>query len=260
MARYQVILAYDGTQYHGFQRQSRDHGRVQALTVQGVVEAALHQMGWRGRSILAAGRTDAGVHASGQVIAFDMDWKHSPDELQSALNARLPSDVAALSAKSVSEVFHPRFDAVARHYRYQIYCQDVRAPLKDRYAWRVWPPVEIETLNRAASHLRGTHDFSAFGTPPQIEGSTVRRVAEASWQRFIGANETSQDDRPDLIFDIVANAFLYRMVRRLVFIQVAIGQGRLDEEKIVSYLTSPPESVVQGLAPPQGLTLVSVEY
>jgi tRNA pseudouridine38-40 synthase len=120
--------------------------------------------------------------------------------------------------------------------------------------------LEIEPLNKAAILLLGTHDFSAFGTPPQIEGNTVRTVTEASWQRYTGANDPSQSDHSDLFFDIVANAFLYRMVRRLVFIQVAIGQGRLDEEKLVSYLTSPPDSVVQGLAPPQGLSLVGVVY
>ena len=258
MARYQVILAYDGTQYHGFQRQIRDQDGVQTTTVQSVVEDALRQLDWSGRSILAAGRTDSGVHASGQVIAFDLDWKHPPEDLKAALNAHLPYDVAVRSAQLVTQAFHPRYDAVARHYRYRIYCQDVRDPLKERYAWRVWPPVNIDLLHKAASHLLGTHDFSAFGTPPQTGGSSIRTVLDAGWQ--VGAQEEMHNDRLELFFDIIANAFLYRMVRRVVYIQVAVGQGKLDEEKIVGYLTSPPDTVVQGLAPPQGLTLVGVEY
>jgi tRNA pseudouridine38-40 synthase len=260
MARYKVILAYDGTRYHGFQRQSPDYQHVEPSTVQGVVEAALRQMGWLERSILAAGRTDAGVHASGQVISFDLVWNHSPKDLRAALNARLPHDVSALSAKPVSDDFHPRYDAVTRHYRYHLYCQEVRDPLKERFAWQVWPSVEIETLNRAAIQLCGSHDFSAFGTPPKIDGTSIRTVMEASWRGHFGASVPLQVDQTDIFFDIVANAFLYRMVRRLVFTLVAIGQGKLEENKIIDYLTYPPQSVVQGLAPPQGLTLVGVEY
>lgn len=233
---------------------------MEALTVQGVVETALRQMGWREGSILAAGRTDAGVHASGQVIAFDLEWNHSPKDLRAALNASLPHDVSAISANPVSDDFHPRYDAVARHYSYHLYCQEVRDPLKERFAWQVWPAVEIETLNRAAVQLYGTHDFSAFGTPPQIGGTTVRTVMQASWRGYFGANIPNQGKHADIFFDIIANAFLYRMVRRLVFTLVAVGQGKLEESKIMDYLTNPPQSVVQGLAPPNGLILVGVEY
>lgn len=260
MARYKVILAYDGTHYHGFQRQSHDHGGMQASTVQYVVESALRQMGWCERSILAAGRTDAGVHASGQVVVFDLEWNHSPQELRAALDTRLPPDVSAVSAECVNDDFHPRYDAKARHYRYQIYCQEVRDPLRERFAWKVWPFVDVETLNRAAAHLCGTHDFSAFGTPPKIGGSTIRTVTVANWHTNFVAGVPSSGNRSGIYFEIVANAFLYRMVRRLVYIQVAIGQGRLEEKVLVEYLTSPPKTVVQGLAPPQGLSLVGVEY
>lgn len=244
MARYQVILAYDGTPFQGFQRQRN------ALTVQGVVEQVLRQLGWRGRSILAAGRTDTGVHAWGQVIAFDLDWNHSAEALRSALNARFPPEVVARLVRPVQAGFHPRYDALRRRYRYRIYSQETRNPFLERYAWRVWPPLEQEVLQQAASCLVGTHDFAAFGTPPRTGGSTIRTVFQAQW--------VGKDD--ELIFEIVADAFLYRMVRRLVHVQVEIGRGQDRVERILRYLETPPPSPLQGLAPAHGLTLVEVEY
>jgi tRNA pseudouridine38-40 synthase len=113
--RYQAILAYDGTHFLGFQRQGK--GR----TVQGVVEAALRQLGWQERTILAAGRTDTGVHASGQVIAFDFEWHHPVEALQKALNTLLPQDVSACEVQPTRADFHPCYDAVSRRYRYSLY-------------------------------------------------------------------------------------------------------------------------------------------
>lgn len=260
MARYQVILAYDGTQYHGFQRQSHVPDKPKATTVQSVVEDALRQLGWRDRAIQAAGRTDAGVHASGQVIAFDLDWKHSPEDLRAAINANLPPHVAVWFVQPVDEAFHPRYDAVTRCYRYRIFCQEVRDPLREYYAWRVWPAVELEPLQNVASHLIGTHDFAAYGSPPRVGGNTVRTVTKASWQRVAEHCAASHGNHSQLIFEIAANGFLNRMVRRLVWFQVMIGWGKLGEEMLARHLASPPDSVIQGLAPPQGLTLVSVEY
>ena len=128
MARYQVVLAYDGGRYNGFQRQRSGIGR----TVQGEVENSLRRIGWDGRTILSAGRTDSGVHAAGQVIAFDLEWKHTLDELQAALNAHLPADIAARSVQPAAGDFHPRYAARMRCYRYRIYCQPVRDPLGER--------------------------------------------------------------------------------------------------------------------------------
>ncbi len=144
MARYQVILAYDGTDFSGFQRQAK------ARTVQGVVEEALRRLNWRGRAILSAGRTDAGVHASGQAIVFDLDWNHTPEELMRALNTHLPGDVAVRAINQVSPRFQPRYQAISRRYCYHIFCDPVRDPLRERYAWRVWPPVDLSMLEQAA--------------------------------------------------------------------------------------------------------------
>ena len=244
MARYQVILAYDGTAFSGMQRQ------VNARTVQGEVETALTKIGWQGASILAAGRTDSGVHASGQVIAFDLNWAHSLDELHRALNATLPQDVAARVVLAAAEDFHPRYDAVSRTYRYQMFYQPHRDPLRERYAWRVRSPVAYERLDACAEKLIGEHDFSAFGTPPKEGGATVRRVITAGWQQ----------EGDSFTFEVTANAYLYHMVRRMVSLQVDVGQGRLAVDEIDNYLTGENPEMIQGLAPPQGLFLMQVRY
>jgi tRNA pseudouridine38-40 synthase len=244
MARYQVILAYDGTDFQGFQRQK------QARTVHGTVEEALQGLGWSGQKLLAAGRTDTGVHAEGQSIAFDLDWHHSPQELLHALNAGLPPDAAARAVRVAPDGFHPRYSAKARCYRYRLFCDAVRNPLLERFAWRVWPPVSYQRLVETAACLPGMHDFSAFGTPLRQGGSTVRTVFEAGWQEQDGG----------YVFDITGNAFLYRMVRRLVAYQVEWSQGKAGLAPVHSYLDRPASQPLQGLAPPQGLTLVEVVY
>jgi tRNA pseudouridine38-40 synthase len=256
MARYQVIIAYDGTRYMGYQRQQAspvsqpvmvEKGGVR--TVQGEVEAALRQMGWDGRSILSAGRTDTGVHAAGQVIAFDLEWHHTLQELCQALNAHLPADIAAQHVVQVRPDFHPRYDAVARRYRYTIFCQAERDPLRERFAWRVWPAVQLEVVHKTAQLFLGEHDFSAFGTPPKPASSTVRMVKQAGWY----TSETG------FCFEICANAFLYHMVRRLVFIQVMVGQGKLTDEDVRGSLAA-GQIPIHGIAPAKGLALVEVEY
>jgi tRNA pseudouridine38-40 synthase len=249
MARYQVILAYDGTHFQGFQRQA------QKPTVQGAVEEALRQIGWSGRTLLASGRTDSGTHASGQVVAFDLEWKHTLQELQAALNVHLPGSVVASSIALVDDDFHPRYRATGRRYRYNIYCQPERDPFRERYAWRLWPPPAVDVLHRVALNFLGSHNFAAFGTPPKAGGNTFRTVYRAGWYQT-----STGVDRQELAFEVVANAFLYRMVRRLVFVQVAIAQGKLDEALIARLLESPPENPVQGLAPASGLNLVEVYY
>jgi tRNA pseudouridine38-40 synthase len=244
MVRYQGFITYDGTQFCGYQRQAEDR------TVQGVIEDALRRIGWDGGAILGAGRTDSGVHASGQVVAFDIDWSHPPEALCAALNANLPPDVAVRAIAPAAADFHPRYDALARRYRYRIYTGALRDPLRERYAWRVWPAPDLKALEGAAAYLPGAHDFAAFGTPPRPGGATIREVLEAGWR--------SQGD--ELYFEITANAFLYHMVRRLVSFQVSIGQGKLQPDAFGRYLDRQNPEAVGGLAPACGLTLVQVFY
>jgi tRNA pseudouridine38-40 synthase len=253
MVRYQIILAYDGTHFLGSQRQAASR------TIQGELEKALHKLGWLGKTVYLAGRTDTGTHASGQVAAFDLDWGHGIDDLHKALNTNLPHDMAVREVRLVEDTFHPRFDASSRRYCYRLFCASVRDPLRERYAWRIWPAVT--DLTGFAAIWRGTHDFAAFGSPPRIKGSTVRTVLSAKW--------TKNGD--EWTFDILANAFLFHMVRKLVYVQIAVGQGRLQMETLVQALGNDPglggenrdeahSRIPASLAPACGLTLVEVNY
>jgi tRNA pseudouridine38-40 synthase len=268
MERYQVILAYDGTNFSGSQYQ------VDTRTVQSVVEAALRKLNWAGKSVLFAGRTDTGVHASGQVVAFDLDWSHPPLDLRNALNSLLPDDVAVYQVSVSPRNFRPRYHATARRYRYRVYCQPVRDPLLDRYAWRVWPVPDFERLGTSSQSFIGTHDFSGFGRATSPGGSSIRQVITSTWREVSAsqtalAPQTASDpltgagwtpEQGELWYEITANSFLYHMVRRLVFVQVQVGQGRLSEADLRQYLQSPGPDLIPGLAPPQGLTLVQVYY
>lgn len=250
MAHYQLTLAYDGTGFFGSQRQANKR------TIQGELEKALCTIGWTGRSVIMAGRTDTGVHATGQVASFDLDWSHSDEELARALNTVLPADVAVHKAEIVHATFHPRFDAVSRRYQYKLFCQPLRHPLRGHFAWRVWPAIDGAVLAEAAECFLGTHDFSAFGSPTTPKGGTVRTVMNAEWTRF------AEDEWH---FDVRADAFLYRMVRRLVFVQVAVAQSKVSIESIARSLEQQDPDGLRselpaGLAPAHGLTLVEVAY
>jgi tRNA pseudouridine38-40 synthase len=249
MARYQLTLAYDGTDFFGSQRQAKRR------TVQGELESALRTLGWAGRSILLSGRTDTGVHATGQVAACDLDWAHTDEELARALNSSLPRDLAVRGAKLAHETFHPRFDALSRTYRYRLFSQPMRDPIRERFAWRVHPEVSADLLNKAASVFLGLHDFSAFGSPTTPKGTTARTVTKSEWAR------TAEDEWQ---YEARADAFLYRMVRRLVFVQVAAAQRKVEVKEIVEALnqakTAKRSALPSGLAPANGLTLVEVEY
>jgi tRNA pseudouridine38-40 synthase len=252
MARYQLTLAYDGTDFFGSQRQAKRR------TVQGELEKALCKLGWTGRSVIMAGRTDTGVHATGQVAAFDLNWSHPDEDLIRAVNAALPADMAVHQARMVHASFHPRFDASSRRYRYRLFCQPLRDPMQERFAWRVWPAISGEAIAKVATLFLGTHDFSAFGSPTTPTGGTVRTVMKAEWSH-------NEEDRT-WHFEVQADAFLYRMVRRLVFVQVAVAQGKVSAEGIARSLANPSsaarrsETLPAGLAPAHGLTLVEVAY
>jgi tRNA pseudouridine38-40 synthase len=197
-----------------------------------------------------AGRTDTGVHATGQVAAFDFEWEHSAEKLLKALNSHLPPDLVIRSLSPSLKDFHPRFDAVSRQYCYRLFCEPIRDPLREKFLWRVWPPVADDVLYQNARIFLGKHDFAALGSPTTPKGTTVRTVTKAEWKRM-----------PDgeWQFEVEADAFLYRMARRLVYVQVSLAQGRCSVEKIQNALEG-QEKLLAGLAPAHGLTLVEVTY
>jgi len=241
--RVRAVVAYDGTDYGGFQRQTN------APTVQAVVEAALTQVTQEAITVQAAGRTDAGVHAVGQVVAFNAAWRHELSDLLRALNAVLPADVAVQAVAEASPDFHPRYDARSRRYRYTLYNAPVRWPLARRYSLHLASPLDVAMMQRAAQALVGEHDFATFGKPPQGK-ITVRRVLVAEWS----------GEPPWLTFDVEANAFLHRMVRSIVGTLLQVGQGRMSVEKFVSVLASCDRSQSVPTALPHGLCLTEVKY
>jgi tRNA pseudouridine38-40 synthase len=244
MEHYQLTLAYDGTDFEGFQRQGSKR------TVQFEFEQTLRKLEWDGKAILSAGRTDAGVHANGQVIAFDLDWHHSLKDLEEALNSRLPRDMAVREIKLAKEGFHPRFDAKARTYRYHIYFSEGRDPVRERYAWRLDWKLNRQILSEASQMINGTHNFLSFGRAMSPGASTERVVFYAGWRTSLGK---------ELTFQITANAFLYHMVRRLVFLQVKLASGKMDLEDFQNGIKQqtllPP-----GISPANGLFLHKIYY
>lgn len=241
--RYRAVIAYDGTDFEGFQRQK------ESRTVQGELEEALAQMAGRHVGVLGAGRTDTGVHASGQVIAFDLDWRHDIGTLRTALNAHLPPDIAVKAVDDATPDFHPRFDASSRTYLYRLYVADVRDPLRRAQAWHLTTPLDVAAMREASKGLIGTHDFTSFGSPPKGD-NPVRTVLIARWD----------DVGDEQHFMIQANAFLYRMVRRIVGTLVAVGQGRVTPDGFRGILAARDRGQAASPAPAHGLTLVRVSY
>ena len=241
MRRLLVIVEYDGTDFHGFQIQKRRR------TVQGELEKALRQITGEKIRVTGAGRTDTGVHAAGLGVHFDTEWSKSLPVLQRALNAVLPSGIALRQLAETPPDFSARFSARSRAYRYTILNQAVRSPLAERYALRVSQPLDAGAMDAAARCLIGLHDFGAFGTPPRGD-NTVREMFAAQVMR----------DGERVLVDLKANAFLYRMVRRIVGTLLWVGQGTLslaEFREVLEKKRRAGESVA-----PHGLCLIAVEY
>ena len=242
---YWAVVEYDGTEFYGFQLQA------EARTVQGEIEKCLERITQRTIRISAAGRTDAGVHATGQVVAFEVTWKHTLADLQRAINANLPTDIVFNELQRVSTPdFHPRFSAISRTYQYHILNQPWPSAVQRRYVYHVDRPLDINLMRQASRLLLGSHDFASFGKPPQ-GSNTVRQVTEAEWQLRGDGH---------LIFRITANAFLYRMVRKIVATLVQVGLGTIPFDSIVEILEARDLNSSSPPAPACGLYLVKVIY
>jgi len=241
--RVKAVVAYDGTGYGGFQRQKN------APSIQAELEQALERLTQTPCPVLASGRTDAGVHAEGQVIAFDTAWQHPLADLQRAMNAVLPSQIVVRQVEVATPTFHPRYDALRRAYRYTIYRGAMRDPFVARYSLHVDRMLNLEAMQTAASLLVGRHDFAAFGSPP-VGQTTVREVYRAVW--------TPQDAW--LYFDIEATAFLYRMARMLVGSLLRVGYEVLSPEAFGEILRGRERRKAGPAVAPQGLCLRYISY
>jgi tRNA pseudouridine38-40 synthase len=236
-----AIIEYDGTEFEGFQIQARRR------TVQGELEKALRQITGENIRVVGAGRTDTGVHAAGLGAHWDTAWGKSPQVLQRALNAVLPTDLAIRQIVAVPADFSARYSARSRVYRYTILNQATRSPLAERYALRVAEPLDAGAMDAAARGLIGEHDFGAFGTPPRGD-NTVREMYRAQVWR----------EAERVLIELEATAFLFRMVRRIVGTLILVGKGKLSAAEFREVLEKKRragESV-----PPHGLCLIQVRY
>ena len=234
--RYRARVEYDGTDFAGFQV---NPGR---RTVQGVLEDALRSLGdGAGERVEGAGRTDAGVHATGQVIAFSYDGRLGPRELGRALDALLPPDVAIHGVRQAPDGFHPRYAARYREYRYTVW-NGPRSPLRERTALGVRIPLDTAAMARAGSVFEGRHDFGAFG------------AADRSPVRTVMAVRVRREGRTVTI-DVRADAFLRGMVRRMVACLLEVGLGKMDMDAVRSALAGPGPALAGAAAPAKGLCL-----
>ena len=240
-----LTVHYDGADFHGWQLQP------DRRTVQGALEDAVSRLADRPCSVLGSGRTDTGVHALGQAATVDVPAKWSAEQLQKALNAILPDDVWIESARTVAADFHPRFDAIARTYVYDVGTH-IRAasPFHARWCWPIGEPLDEDLLEEGARALPGRHSFAAFSKAGQPERGEECTVASADW------SEWSLGWR----FTITADRFLHHMVRYLVGTMVDVARCRRPLSDIAGLLRKEPDRVTSPPAPPQGLFLSHVEY
>lgn len=239
-----LVLAYDGTDFRGWARQPR------VRTVQGVVEDAIGRLLGAAPKLSVAGRTDAGVHASGQVASFVAPDSLDPERVWRALNGMLGPEVVCLSVARARHGFDARHSATAREYRYRIDTGPVADPFTARFVWHRPGRLAVGRMREAARHLVGEHDFASFCRTPQAPGPTVRRL------RVLAV--AAAGDRVEV--RAIANAFLHQMVRSLVGTLAAVGESKMDPAGMPRILEARHRSAAAHLAPPRGLTLERVRY
>lgn len=242
MPTYRIDLAYDGTDFHGYGRQSN------VRTVQGDLEMALFRITGDVKTAVA-GRTDSGVHAAGQVVSFSVDTVLDRARLQRSLNAQLGPEIAVNAITEATDRFHARFSAVERRYRYRISNGPVHNPLASRTAWHVPEPLAVDAMDEAVGGFVGVHDFASLCRKAPGR-TTVREVLDARWKRTGDIVELS----------IGAVAFCHQMVRSIVTVSVDVGKGKSRPEDVSTILAARSRDLVKGLAPPHGLTLMAVVY
>ena len=249
MRTFKVVLSYDGTDFSGFQWQ------LNARSVQAELEAALAPIEGGKVAVAGAGRTDAGVHALGQVASFTLTNAISTDDLLAALNTRLPYDARVLSVEQVGADFHARFSARSKAYRYRISNTRVMSPFQRRYAWHISRRIDLDAMRQAAAELDGTHDFAAFQAKGGTTDSTVRTISHSAWsEELLGGRDRM------LTYEIAGSGFLKYMVRTIIGTLVEVGDGRRTPISMRDLLGGKDRTAAGPTAPPHGLYLVRVDY
>ena len=248
MPFFKLIIAYDGTDYSGWQVQPN------GITVQQRLEEAWQQVTGETVRIIASGRTDAGVHAEGQVCSVESSTELDGLTLQRALNASCPETLTVLQAELAAEGFHAIRDAVQKTYRYQIQYGHVRDPLQRQYRWFLPGKLEVESMRTAARHLQGELDFASFQAAGSDRKTTVRTVSriDISWREQLPFHY--------LDIEVTADGFLYNMVRNIVGTLVRVGQGKHPPQWVQQVLEKKDRTVAGPTAPAHGLFLVEVDY
>lgn len=251
MINYKIKIQYDGSRYKGWQRQ-----KATDLTIQGKIESILQKQFGREIEIDGSGRTDAGVHAKGQVANFRLHEREAalfgavPDRLMELMNTYLPEDIAVVEAKAASDRFHSRLNAVEKTYVYRIWNSRIPNVFDRKFVCQVEEPLCVEAMRQAAEHLVGTHDFAAFCGNAKMKKSTVRSVYEIRIEEF----------GEEVRITCRGNGFLQNMVRILVGTLVETGMGQKAPEEMPQILASCQRSRAGGMMPPAGLTLLEVKY
>lgn len=236
-----AVLEYDGSDFFGFQRQKRER------TVQEELESALAEFAGEAIRVTGGGRTDTGVHASGQTASFNIKWNRDLGTLERALNAKLPRDLAVKSLREVPSQFSARKNALSRTYRYTVLNQPVRSPLQARYALWVSTPLNVEEMRIAGSFLVGKRDLGAFGTPPNGD-NTTREIRRLDVRR----------EGSKVLIEIEANAFLYKMARRIVGTLLSVGRGEIGQTEFEEIAAR--KRPARDSAPANGLELTGIRY
>ena len=242
---FRLIIEYDGSGFHGWQRQKKDR------TVQETIEKALAIMTREKVTVIGSGRTDAGVHALGQVACFKTRSRLDARVFLTGLNSLLPGDVVVHACDPMPDVFHARFDVASKRYRYHILNRPIAPAIGRQFVWHIRKPLDIPAMRTAAECLTGTHDFKTFEGAGSPRSHTVRTVSVSA------VRETGVGN---LTYDIAANGFLRFMVRNIVGTLVAVGLGKISIEKVPEILQSKDRSRAGATAPPRGLFLVEVSY
>lgn len=239
-----ATLEYDGGRFCGWERQKN------GLGIQEVVESAIESITREKTTVNGSGRTDAGVHATGQVANFTLQNPIAMDELHRGLNAMLPDDVSVKSIREVPLYFHARFSARSKHYRYTVLNSRIRTPLQRHICHQVRGPLDLNRMKNAAVHLVGRHDFTSFCREPELVSSCVREIQSLQ----VTADDTF------FYFDVHGDGFLYNMVRIVVGTLLQVGLGRIEGDSLPIILDAKKRSHAGPTAPACGLSLVGVSY
>jgi tRNA pseudouridine38-40 synthase len=252
MTTFKITLAYDGTDFVGWQRQAA------GVSIQGLLEDALRELDGRDVTVMGAGRTDAGVHALGQVAAFAIERPLAADAVVRALNARLPDTVRVLSAEEAPASFRARADARSKTYRYRIWNADVVSPFERRFVWHVPGALDVDAMRAAAQLLEGTHDFAAFQTAGSDVRTTERTVLSS---RIADRGLRIRNPQSELVtYEVCGTGFLRHMVRAIAGSLVEIGRGHRSPAWMADVIASRDRGQAGPTAPARGLFLVSVAY